>query len=159
MVIIPLIAMVVILSIFDFSGNFLDEETESILYYDLDKDVPVDTNTDTGADTSSEGSDMKGQVSQEQAAKKTKSENASCSDDVQSRVESELDKVLQKEANGEYDDFLNVSMDELTELNDEDDFAALGGDEDEVRVVSKTLSSEEIQDDVMDIFSKFKDGI
>lgn len=155
MVIIPLIAMVVILSIFDFSGSFLDEETESILYYDPDKDVPVDT----GTDTSSEGSDTKGQVSQEQSVNDTKNENVPCSDDVQSRVESELDKVLQKEANGEYDDFLNVSMDELTELNDEDDFAALGGDEDEVRVVSKTLSSEEIQDDVMDIFSKFKDGI
>lgn len=155
MVIIPLIAMVVILSIFDFSGSFLDEETESILYYDPDKEVSADT----GTDTSSEGSDTKGQVSQEQSVNDTENGNVPCSDDVQSRVESELDKVLQKEANGEYDDFLNVSMDELTELNDEDDFAALGGDEDEVRVVSKTLSSEEIQDDVMDIFSKFKDGI
>lgn len=181
MVVTVLIAIMLLVTVFDLSQNHLDDETRSVLYYEpetcnSDECSPSESAvaeetcecTETVTEDAAAGQQIDDEIESilnqfKQDQKQTSAQSSGDAPKNGSNHAKKQDTVSQESTVTLDDGFYD--LDDPDDDDDDDDTgAAIGTDtsalsQDEINIRSQPLSESEAKQDVADLFSKFKKGL
>lgn len=178
MIVTALIAITLLVTVFDLSKNHLDDETRSILYYDPEagnsneyfhKGPAITEGTCECTETAPEDAITEQQIDDEIESilnqfNPNQKQTSAPSEDGAPKNDSNHTKKQDTVSQGRAATFDDGFCD-LDDLDDDDDSdIVIGTDtsalrQDEIDIRSKPLSENEARQDVADLFSKFKKGL